>query len=129
MKVSILKVSKYPRYLGYLSVFLAAALFSVPALALIAPEIDVTKTGQVIAKVGDEIIYTIGFTNTGSGLLGVCTGEDTLLGPLGVFLPGLPRDFLYIVRVGDPNPLPNTATITCDVEGFDNQASDFAIFI
>jgi hypothetical protein len=46
-----------------------------------------------------------------------------VLGPLGVFLPGVPRDFLYTVQVGDPNPLPNTATITCDVEGFDNQAS------
>ncbi|MDX2427345.1 MAG: hypothetical protein QNK22_01515, partial [Xanthomonadales bacterium] len=91
---------------------------------LIDPSIDVTKTGPVIAKVGDEITYTIGFTNTGIGALGVCTGEDTVLGPLGVFLPGVPRDFLYTVRVGDPNPLPNTATITCDVEGFDNKASD-----
>ena len=32
MKVSVLNASKYPRYLGYLSVFLAAALFSVPAI-------------------------------------------------------------------------------------------------
>ena len=35
---------------------------------LIDPSIEVTKTGPVsIAKVGDEITYTIGFTNTGIG--------------------------------------------------------------
>jgi hypothetical protein len=34
------------------------------------------------------------------------------------------RTFDYTVQAEDPNPLPNTATITCDVVGFDNQASD-----
>jgi hypothetical protein len=93
---------------------------------LIDPSIDVTKTGPDSAKVGDEITYTIGFTNTGSGTLGTCTGNDDVLGPLGVFLPGVTRNFLYIVQVGDLDPLVNIATITCDVEGFDNQASDSA---
>jgi hypothetical protein len=92
---------------------------------LITPSIDVTKTGPATAKVGDEITYTIGFTDTSVGhTLGVCSGNDPLLGgDLGVFTAGVPRNFLYTVQVGDPDPLLNTATITCDVEGFDNAAS------
>jgi len=92
---------------------------------LIAPSIEVTKTGPATARVGDEITFTIGFTDTGTGTLGICTGNDLLLGgDLGVFTAGVTRDFTYTVQVDDPDPLPNTATITCDVEGFDNKASD-----
>jgi hypothetical protein len=95
---------------------------------LIAPSIEVTKTGPASAKVGDEITYTIGFTDTSvGGALGECTGSDPLLGgDLGVFVAGQTRDFLYTVQVGDPDPLDNTATITCDVDGFDNVASGSA---
>jgi len=93
------------------------------SVTVIDPSINVTKTGPDTAKVGDEITYTIGFTDTGTGTLGECTGSDTLLGDLGVFVDGVTRDFLRTALVTDPNPLPNTATITCDVEGFDNQAS------
>ena len=62
---------------------------------LIAPAIEVTKTGPAVAKVGDEITYTIGFTALSDGdLLGECTGNDPLLGgDLGVFVSGQPRDF------------------------------------
>jgi hypothetical protein len=91
---------------------------------LIDPAIEVTKTGPGIAKVGDEITYTIGFVNTGTGALENCTGSDTVLGDLGAFEAGVNRDFPYTVQPGDPNPLDNIATITCDVVGFDNQASD-----
>jgi hypothetical protein len=91
---------------------------------LIDPSIDVTKTGPAIAKRGDTITYTIGFTNTGSGTLENCTGTDTVLGTLGAFTAGVNRTFDYTVQAGDPDPLPNTATITCDVAGFDNTASD-----
>ena len=94
---------------------------------LIAPAIDVTKDGPAVAKVGDEITYTIGFTAIADGgFLGECTGSDTVLGDLGVFVSGQTRDFLYVVQGDDPDPLPNTATITCAVEGFDNTASDNA---
>jgi hypothetical protein len=74
--------------------------------------------------VGDEITYTIGFVSTGSGTLENCTGTDTVLGDLGAFEEGVDRDFPYTVTEGDPDPLDNVATITCDVAGFDNQASD-----
>lgn len=91
---------------------------------LIDPSIEVTKTGPDTAKVGDEVTYTIGFTDTGSGTLENCTGSDTVLGDLGAFEAGVTRDFMYTVTVADPDPLDNVATITCDVAGFDNQASD-----
>ena len=95
------------------------------AVSLFLPSIDVTKTAAAVAKVGDEITYTIGFTDTttGNGFPGLenCTGNDPLLGgDLGVFVAGVPRDFPYTVQVGDPDPLLNTATITCGVTGFDN---------
>jgi uncharacterized repeat protein (TIGR01451 family) len=93
---------------------------------LINPALAVTKTGPETAKVGDTITYTIGFTNTGTGTLENCSGTDTLLGPLGDFVDGVPRDFTYTIPSGDTNPLPNTATITCDVAGTGTQASDSA---
>ena len=93
---------------------------------LIDPAITVTKTGPANAQVGDTITYTIGFSNTGIGDLENCTGTDTVIGSLGAFVDGVTRDFDYTVQAGDPNPLSNTATITCDVVGFDNQASDSA---
>jgi hypothetical protein len=91
---------------------------------LLDPSIEVTKTGPETAKVGDEITYTIGFVSTGTGTLENCTGSDTVLGDLGAFEEGVNRDFPYTVPEGDPDPLDNIATITCDVAGFDNQASD-----
>ena len=97
------------------------------SVGLIDPMIDVTKTGPATAKVGDEVTYTIGFTATNDGqYLGECTGSDTVLGDLGVFVDGVTRDFLYTVQPDDPDPLLNVATITCDVVGFDNVAEDSA---
>jgi hypothetical protein len=95
------------------------------SIDLIGPSIEVTKTGPAQAKVGDEIIYTIGFTEANpSGTLDECTGNDPLLGGnLGVFVDGVTRDFPYTIQVGDPDPLINTATITCSIIGFDNQVS------
>ena len=91
---------------------------------LINPSIAVTKTGPDSAKVGDEVSYTIGFADTGTGTLENCTGTDDVLGDLGAFEAGVARTFSHTVDADDPNPLVNTATITCDVAGFDNQASD-----
>ena len=91
---------------------------------LINPAIEVTKSGPDSAKVGDEVTYTIGFTNEGVGALENCTGSDDVLGNLGAFEDGVPQTFTYTVSADDDNPLVNVATITCDVVGFDNQASD-----
>lgn len=101
------------------------------AVSLFVPSIDVTKTSTDVAKVGDEITYTIGFTDTttGTGFPGFenCTGNDPLLGgDLGAFVEGVTRDFTYTVQVGDPDPLLNTATISCGVIGFDNIVANTA---
>ncbi|MGM0657796.1 MAG: DUF7507 domain-containing protein, partial [Pseudomonadota bacterium] len=93
---------------------------------LIDPSIDVTKEGPETAKVGDVVTYTIGFTNSGDAEVSGCTGTDTLLGDLGTFEAGVKRTFEREVTADDPNPLPNTATITCDVAGLDNQVLDSA---
>lgn len=94
------------------------------AVSLFEPSLLATKTGPAQAKVGDEITYTIGFTDTstGTGFPGFdnCTGSDTLLGDLGAFTAGETRDFTYTILADDPDPLPNTATITCGVVDFDN---------
>ena len=98
------------------------------AVSLFFPSIDVSKTGPEQAKVGDTVTYTIGFedTSTGTGFPGftVCTGTDTVLGELGEFMPGVPREFDYTVQAGDPSPLDNTATISCGIHDFDNIISD-----
>jgi hypothetical protein len=97
------------------------------AVSLFESSLDVTKTGPDTAKVGDTITYTIGFVDTSTALAPAfenCTGTDTVLGTLGAFTAGVNRTFDYTVQAGDPDPLPNTATITCDVVGFDNTASD-----
>ena len=101
------------------------------AVSLFVPSILATKTGPTTAKVGDEITYTIGFTDTstGTGFPGFenCTGNDPLLGgDLGAFVAGETRNFLYTAQVGDPDPLLNTATITCDVVDFDNIVANSA---
>lgn len=94
------------------------------AVSLFVPSLSATKTGPALAKVGDEITYAIGFTDTttGTGFTGFenCTGSDTLLGDLGAFTAGVSRDFSYTVQPGDPDPLTNLATITCGVVAFDN---------
>lgn len=94
------------------------------AVSLFEPSLLASKTGPAQAKVGDEITYTIGFTDTttGTGFPGFenCTGNDTLLGDLGAFTVGVTRDFTYTVLPGDPDPLSNTTIITCGVTNFDN---------
>ncbi|MDT8440019.1 MAG: hypothetical protein RQ729_13540, partial [Wenzhouxiangellaceae bacterium] len=94
------------------------------SLDWVAPAIEVTKSGPLSAKVGDEITYTIGVANIGIGAVENCTGTDTVLGALGAFEPGAPRTFTRVLLPDDPNPLINEATITCGVVGFDNTVSD-----
>jgi len=94
------------------------------AVSLFTPSLLATKTGPAQAKVGDEVTYTIGFTDTttGTGFPGFenCTGSDTLLGDLGEFTAGVTREFSYTVLPDDPDPLTNVTTITCGVVSFDN---------
>ena len=96
---------------------------------LFQPSIDVTKVGDLTeGKVGDDVCYDIGFTNTSSPdtpPLINCTGVDTLLDLSAVeFVSGQTQQFCRTIETGDPNPLVNEVTITCLVDGFDNAPSD-----
>ncbi len=87
-------------------------------------EIDVTKIGDELSKVGDSVTYTITIENTGDMALEHITVDDTLLGDLSAsfadtLAPGASEshDFPYVVQAGDPDPLPNTVTVHSDPAG------------
>jgi uncharacterized repeat protein (TIGR01451 family) len=98
---------------------------------LFQPRIAIDKTGDTLSKVGDTVNYTITLSNNSSADTPPldCTASDSLLGGLfaGVLPAGdtvIERD--RVVQDGDPDPLPNTASVTCNVRGFPNvlEASD-----
>jgi uncharacterized repeat protein (TIGR01451 family) len=91
--------------------------------------IAVTKTGDTLSKVGDDVDYTITIENTGALTLYKQSIEDTLLGNLtgdagcGASLaPGgtCTISISRTVQAGDPDPLPNTVTAIY------NNKSDFS---
>jgi hypothetical protein len=93
---------------------------------LFAPSIEVTKTGPEVAKVGDTLDYSVSFANTspaGTPAL-TCSAADSLAGPLGAIVDGVPINYQHTVQLGDPDPLVNTVTVTCSIEGFPNEVSD-----
>jgi uncharacterized repeat protein (TIGR01451 family) len=96
---------------------------------LFQPSITIDKTGDTLSKVGDDVDYTITVTDTSSGDTPdlSCTLTDALL--------GIDKDFslsgdsnvtnaTYTVQAGDPDPLLNTAYVTCTVDGFGNVLND-----
>jgi uncharacterized repeat protein (TIGR01451 family) len=100
---------------------------------LFQPCIELDKTGDTeLSKVGDPVNYTITLTNCSSDdspnlscnisdpLLGV--DKDVNLASGDVDVTNQSRD----VMAGDPDPLVNTASVTCNVDGFPNvlDASD-----
>ncbi|HET7869123.1 MAG TPA: hypothetical protein VFM85_02245 [Actinomycetota bacterium] len=93
---------------------------------LFQPSVTIDKTGDELSKVGDEVHYTITVTNTSSpdspNL--TCAITDALLGiSKPVNLASGAQDVTNASRVvlpGDPDPLVNTASVTCTVDGFGN---------
>jgi len=90
------------------------------------PDIEVTKDGPEDAKVGDTIEYSICATNTGATDLNNCIVTDVLLGLAAAPFPDLAFGATnvclnpaptYVIPGGAPDPLLNTATVTCDVVG------------
>jgi hypothetical protein len=93
---------------------------------LFQPSILFTKTGDPLSKVGDDVNYTITLENTSSPDTPdlVCTITDALLtiddtetlasGGSYTITP------VYTVQPGDPDPLVNTANVSCSVTGFPN---------
>ena len=93
---------------------------------LFQPSIEFSKTGDELSKVGDEVDYTITLDNTSSedtpdlectitdALLGI--DEDVTLASGGQHVINASRTVL----VGDPDPLVNTAEVTCSPIDFPN---------
>ena len=95
-------------------------------------DVEVDKTGDALSKVGDPADYTITIRNTGAVTIFKDDITDTLLGPITVngvdqvnpFVTGntcgaslAPNTTCTItatrtVQAGDPDPLPNTVSIT-----------------
>ncbi len=98
---------------------------------LFQPSVTIDKTGDTLSKVGDSVAYKITVDNTSSADSPdlICDVSDTLLGTLDQDVRLEPGEDLEINRnrtvlAGDPDPLPNTATVTCQVDGFSNMVSD-----
>jgi uncharacterized repeat protein (TIGR01451 family) len=97
---------------------------------LFQPSVDMDKSGDALSKVGDDADYTITVTNTSSSDSPnlTCDISDALLGinkqvnlaPGGQDVTNASRT----VQQGDPDPLPNTASATCTVDGFGNVVGD-----
>lgn len=110
--------------------------------------IKVTKTGDALSKIGDPVDYTITIENTGRATLYKRNISDTLLGA--ITTNGVDQSNTYVlantcsaslapdasctitlrrtVQAGDPDPLPNTASILysekSDFTGLEFTASD-----
>ena len=82
---------------------------------------------EAYSKAGDVVHYTITVDNTSSNDSPdlVCTVTDPLLGivqpvTLAWNAPNYVINATYTVQPGDPDPLVNTATVTCSPVGFPN---------
>ena len=97
---------------------------------LFQPSVTLEKTGTELSKVGDDVDYTITVENTSSADSPdlVCTITDALLGiNKQVTLASGVSDVTNASRTvqeGDPDPLVNTASVTCSPEGFPNVLGD-----
>ncbi|MCI0497320.1 MAG: hypothetical protein L0Z54_03390, partial [Thermoplasmata archaeon] len=95
--------------------------------------VSVDKTGPSSAAIGDEVTYTITVYNTGEVDLYVTEIYDTLLGDLtGEISGGVITvaevyeefEYTYVVQASDPDPLPNTITVTGENEYGGNEVTD-----
>jgi hypothetical protein len=93
---------------------------------LFQPSVTIDKDGDDYSKVGDSVDYTITVHNTSSADSPnlTCTITDPLLGVNKVVnLAPDAQDVTNLSRtvlITDPDPLINTASVTCTVDGFTN---------
>ena len=97
---------------------------------LFQPSLTIDKTGDTLSKVGDTVNYTITVANTSSADSPdlICDVTDPLIGTLAddiTLEPGDSQMFTpsRVVQAGDPDPLVNTGTANCTVDGFPNTLS------
>ena len=100
---------------------------------LFQPAFSVTKTGDTLSKVGDDVDYTFTLSNTSSANTPAltCTATDDLLGPIwgpAVLPPGdTVVNKTYTVQAGATGSITNTVTLSCALpagSGFTNTLSD-----
>ncbi|WP_372874327.1 hypothetical protein [Pseudomonas sp.] len=114
---------------GFPNVLEADASHSVE---LFQPSVTIDKSGTELSKVGDDVDYVITVSNTSSADSPdlECTVSDALLGIDEAVTLASGEDHVInasrTVQEGDPDPLPNTASVTCSPQGFPNvlEASD-----
>jgi uncharacterized repeat protein (TIGR01451 family) len=97
---------------------------------LFQPSIAFDKTGSQYSKAGDDVSYTLTLSNTSSGDTPdlVCTITDAMLEiNKSVTLASGASDVTnatYTVQAGDPDPLENTASVSCSPIDFPNVLND-----
>jgi len=97
---------------------------------LFQPSVTLDKTGDLLSKVGDPVDYTITVNNTSSADSPAldCTITDALLGinEAVTLASGAEHviNAVYTVDAGDPDPLVNTASVSCSPQGFPNVLGD-----
>ena len=128
------------------SVIPPSAMFSLPSTTtnvvvsyyniLGTPDFTITKTGDSLSKVGDEVTYTFSIENTGDVDLDLVSVIDTIIGTITSYVPAAGEtlspgeittfDVLYTVQGDDPDPLVNevTATYTWTAQAQDVIATD-----
>lgn len=117
------KVSVQYHPLGFTNKITDDASYS---LNLFQPSITFDKTGDALSKVGDDVAYVLTLNNTSSADTPdlVCTITDAKLGlSKPVTLKSGATDVTnatYKVVAGDPDPLLNTASVSCSPTGFPN---------
>ena len=87
------------------------------------PGMNVTKTCPAFSQVGDTITYSISIQNTGNETLNITSVVDTVNGHAPVNITAsfpatvaagatVTRTYQYTVVAADPDPLPNSVTVT-----------------
>ena len=87
------------------------------------PGMNVDKTCPEFAQIGDTITYTISIENTGNETLNITSVVDTVNGHTPVNITAsfpatvaagatVTRTYQYTVVAADPDPLPNSVTVT-----------------
>ena len=116
---------------------LVSATSNKVTVEIFEPSVEVTKTGDALSKVGDDVTYDFTITNTGSpdspNLL-LDSVIDSLLGDLAAaapaacdsLAPGASCSFSVTrtVLAVDPDPLDNTVTVHYHPDGFANDVTD-----
>ena len=95
-----------------------AGAFATHVTAIVCPaDISITKTADVLSKVGDPVTYTFEICNDGDATVNRDSVTDTLLGDITASFPATLAagacatvTLQRTVAAGDPDPLENTVT-------------------